>query len=402
MSLLEKPLADLIRPKKLSEFVGQEHLIGIKGPVRKAIENNNIYSIILWGPPGCGKTTLARVISNELETIFVEMSAVNSGVSDIKKVVKTAKDVLKGYGKKTILFIDEIHRFNKAQQDLLLPYVEDGTVILIGATTENPSFEVISPLLSRSRVYVLNPLSKNEINKLVLRGLKFLKYKGVNLKIKKDALNFLLEISNGDARVALNVLDALTATSNKYIVDKKAIENVLQKKSLMYDKGGEEHYNTISAFIKSIRGSSPDAALYYLARMVEAGEDPLFIARRLVILASEDIGIANNNALLLATATFEACEKVGYPECQINLAHCTTYLALSKKSNKSYMAYLNAYEDVKKYGNLPIPLKLRNAPTKLMKDLGYGKEYKYAHEYTKEKLKNEVYLPEELKDRKYL
>lgn len=385
------PLAEKIRPTSLSQFFGQEHLVGKNGILRKLIEKDQLVSLILWGPPGSGKTTLAQIIAKTTHSHFVHRSAVTTTLKDVRKAVAEAKERLLAYNQKTIFFLDEIHRFNKAQQDAFLPHVEAGTIILIGATTENPSFEVIGPLLSRSRVLVLYPLDKSQVKKIIKRGLDFLK-----LKINPKAEEFMIEASNGDARIALNALEVacqLIAPEKK--ISLSDIEQAFQKKSLIYDKAGEEHYNTISAFIKSMRASNPDAALYYLARMVEAGEDPLFIARRMVIFASEDIGMAQPTALVVANEVFRACDEIGYPECQINLAHGTVYLATAKKDRSSYNAYFEALADVQKYGNLSIPMNLRNAPTKLMKELGYGKNYeRYPG-------KNVSLLPEKLKGKKY-
>ncbi len=397
------PLADRIRPQSLAEFVGQEHLVGKGKPLGVAIENDQIFSIIFWGPPGSGKTTLARITANETQSNFVQFSAVASGVADVRKVVAEAGERLKAYGQKTILFIDEIHRFNKAQQDAFLPHVEDGTIILIGATTENPSFEVIGPLLSRCRVYTLNRLIPDEIRLIVERALAD-KERGLgnyNVEINDDALDFLVQASNGDARIALNAVEiAVNQSPANSKIDLKTISEVMEKKPLLYDRAGEEHYNTISAFIKSMRGSDPDAALYYLARMLEAGEDPLFIARRMVIFASEDIGNADPQALPLTVSVFAACERIGLPECQINLAHGVTYLASAPKSNASYSALLQAQKDVKETLNEPIPLHIRNAPTKLMKDLGYGKGYQYPHNSEGHYVREE-YLPEKLRGHSY-
>lgn len=402
------PLAERIRPKNLSEFVGQEHLVGEGKILRQMIEADQLFSLILWGPPGCGKTTLARLIAEASDADFIEYSAVSAKVADVRKVIEKARGNIKASQqlsfkkekrtKRTILFIDEIHRFNKAQQDAFLPFVEDGTIILIGATTENPSFEVISPLLSRCRVLVLNPLSREELATIVDRGLKEL-----GVKLEEKARDFLLEAAYGDARQALNILEiaytlynkAKNSSSLNNIIPLQYIEEAAQKSSLFYDRVGEEHYNTISAFIKSMRASDPDAALYYLARMVEAGEDPLFIARRMVVFASEDIGLAQPTALVVANAVFQACQTIGYPECQENLAHGAVYLSLAKKDRSAYNAYMKALEDVRKYGNLPIPLELRNAPTKLMKELGYGRGYeKYP--------KNKSLLPKKLQGKRYL
>jgi len=376
-----EPLASKIRPKNLDEFVGQEHLVGKGKPLRVAIEKKELFSFILWGPPGCGKTTLARIYANKVGADFYELSAVDSGKEDIRKVIGTSQ--LKLGAKPKVLFIDEIHRFNKAQQDFLLPFVERGDITLIGATTENPSFEIISPLLSRCRVFVLNELSEKEMEEVVER---------TGMKVPKDARDWLVQFSGGDARQAITALETAEKLYGKISVD--SLKEAIQSKHLRYDKKGEEHYNTTSAFIKSMRASQPDAALYYLARMVDAGEDPLFIARRMVIFASEDIGLAVPTALVVANAVFRACETIGYPEAQINLAHGVAYLATCKKGRASYDAYFEALADVQALGNLPIPMKVRNAPTKLMKELGYHKGYKL---YDKES-----YLPDKLKKKKYL
>lgn len=389
------PLADLLRPESFVDFVGQEHLVGENGILRKLVDQDELVSIIFWGPPGCGKTTLARIIAKKTKSHFIHFSAVSSGIDEVKKVVAQAKERGPLFNQRTILFVDEIHRFNKLQQDAFLPHVEDGTIILIGATTENPSFEVIGPLLSRCRVFVLKSLEEKDLDKIVERGIKQLK-----LKIKSDARAFLIESANGDARALLNVLE-IAAKLGRKTLTLKDIEEALQKKTLLYDKAGEEHYNLISAVHKSLRGSDADAAIYYTLRMLEAGEDPLYLARRLVRFASEDIGNANPGALQLAVSVFDACDRVGMPECRIFLVQLAAYLAQSPKDNSAYLAESKALEDVKKYGNLPVPLKLRNTPTKLMKDLGYGKDYKYAHSHTKEELKEEVCLPDKLKGRKY-
>lgn len=389
------PLADKLRPQKLSEFVGQKHLVGKNSVIKKLIEKDQLVSMIFWGPPGSGKTTLASIIAKATKTHFVHASAVTTTLADVRKIVKEAKERLQLYKQRTIFFLDEIHRFNKAQQDAFLPHVENGTIILIGATTENPSFEVIGPLLSRSRVFVLNRLNNKELRKIIERAVKYLK-----LKIKDENIDFLVQISNGDARTALNILELAkliiqTGDKRKQLLNREIIEQAAQKEYLLYDKKGEEHYNTISSYIKSMRASNPDAALYYLARMVEAGEDPKFIARRMVIFASEDIGMAQPTALVVANEIFRAVETIGYPECAINLAHGTVYLAQAPKNRSAYNGLRAAQEDVKKHGNLPIPLDLRNPVTKLMKDLDYGKNYeKYPD-------KNKNLLPEKLKGKKY-
>ncbi len=397
------PLADRMRPQNLSEYLGQKHLVGDEKLLFKAIKSKNLFSMVLWGPPGVGKTTLARIIAQEVEAEFLEFSAVTTGIAELKRIFLglTKKDLFSK--KETIVFIDEIHRFNKAQQDALLPFVENGTIILIGATTENPSFEVIGPLLSRTRVIVLDPLSKDDLTVIANKALSD-KERGLgNFKknITSDALEFLIETSGGDARILLNTLEiaVLNLSSSQKKIQRKDIEEAYQKKALYYDKAGDEHYNTISAFIKSMRASNPDAALYYLARMIEAGEDPLFIARRMVIFASEDIGMALPTALVVANEVFKACETIGLPECQINLAHGVTYLATAKKDRSSHDAYFEALTDVQKLGNLSIPLNIRNAPTKLMKDLGYGKGYsKYTDaDLLPGKLKGSAYYSKRIK-----
>ncbi len=377
-----EPLASKIRPKTLEEFAGQRHLVGVGKPLREAIEQGHLFSFILWGPPGSGKTTLARIYANALDAEFYEMSAVDSGKEDIKRIVGD-KNSLQFSVKPKVLFIDEIHRFNKAQQDFLLPYVERGDLTLIGATTENPSFEVIPALLSRCRIFILNDLNEKDMEAIIKR---------TKLKVPKDARDWLVQMAAGDARQAITTLDNTQKLYGKITVE--TLKESIQSTHLRYDKKGDEHYNTISAFIKSMRASQVDSALYYLARMVEAGEDPLFIARRMVIFASEDVGLAQPTALVVANAVFEACEKIGYPECAINLAHGVAYLAQCKKDRSSYDAYFEALDDVRKFGNLPVPLKIRNAPTKLMKDLEYGKGYKA---YDKES-----FLPDKLKNKKYL
>ena len=382
-TMTPEPLASHIRPRKLADFVGQEHLVGPGKPLRVAIEKKELFSFILWGPPGSGKTTIARIYANALDAEFHELSAVDSGKDDIKRIVGDTKRSQLGLSKPKVLFIDEIHRFNKAQQDFLLPFVERGDITLIGATTENPSFEIIAPLLSRARVFVLNEHSEKEMYKIITR---------TKVKMPKNAKDWLIQMAGGDARQAITTIE--TAQKLYGEITLETLKEAIQSKHLRYDKEGEEHYNTISAFIKSMRASQPDAALYYLARMVDAGEDPLFIARRMVIFASEDIGLAVPTALVVANAVFRACETIGYPECQINLAHGVAYLATCKKSRASYDAYFEALADAKSEGNLPIPMRIRNAPTKLMKDLEYGKGY--------DKYDKESYLPDKLKRKKYL
>lgn len=395
--MMNQPLAERLRPRTLDEFIGQSHLVGPEAVLRKMIDAGRIPSIILWGPPGVGKTTLAQIISHKLETPFYTLSAISSGVKDVRDVIEKAKSNRFFNTVSPILFIDEIHRFSKSQQDSLLNAVETGVVTLIGATTENPSFEVIRPLLSRCQVYVLKSLEKADLLKLLERAIttdEVLKGK----KIKLTETDALLRYSGGDARKLLNILELVIAGEERddiEILDKKVVER-LQENPLAYDKGGEMHYDIISAFIKSIRGSDPDAAIYWLARMVAGGEDPEFIARRLVISASEDIGLANPNALLLANACFETLRKIGWPEGRIVLAETTVYLACSPKSNSAYKAINDALALVERTGNLPVPLHLRNAPTKLMAELNYGKEYKYAHDYENHFVEQD-YLPPEIK-----
>lgn len=376
-----QPLAAQLRPEKLDDFVGQEHLVALGKPLRQAIDKKHLFSFILWGPPGVGKTTLARIYASEVDATFYELSAVSAGKADVKAIVDEDLGT-----RAKILFLDEIHRFNKAQQDYLLPFVESGKLTLIGATTENPSFEVIPALLSRARVFVLNEHTEEDMERILARAEQTLK-----VTLDADAREWLISVSGGDARQALTVLDA-TVTLYK-LPTLAHLKEAVQSKHLRYDKAGEEHHNTVSAFIKSMRASQPDAAIYYLARMVEAGEDPLFIARRMVIFASEDIGVAQPTALVVANAVFRACETVGYPECAINLAHGVTYLAGCKKDRSAYDALRAAQADVRAHGNLPIPLHIRNAPTKLMKELKYGEGY--------EMYDNASYLPEELKDKHY-
>jgi putative ATPase len=394
------PLADKMRPSSLDEIFGQDEIVGKDSAIRKMIENDSITSMIFWGPPGVGKTTLAKIIARETDSAFYELSAVTSGVKDIKELIDLAK-YNKSNNKKTIVFVDEIHRFNKSQQDAFLPYVEDGTIILIGATTENPSFEVNSALLSRSKVYTLKSLDTESIKKVLRRALDK-EYK--NVVIKDDELDLISNISNGDARGALNTLENIiniTPTRNKKkTITDKVLQNALQSKVFLYDKKGEEHYNLISALHKSMRNSDPDAALYYLARMIEAGEDPLYVAIRLIRFASEDIGMANTNALVQATACYQACHDIGVPECNVNLAQAVVYLSVSPKSNSLETAYYAAKDDAIKTMNIPVPLHLRNAVTKLDGELGNGKGYMYAHDY-KEHITNMECLPKELKGHKY-
>ena len=388
-----------MRPEMIEGFLGQDEIVGEGKLLRKAIETDNLPSMIFWGPPGSGKTTLAFIIAKQTESKFTRFSAVTSGVGELRKVIEIA-EMDRRLGKRTVLFIDEIHRWNKAQQDALLPHVERGTVILIGATTENPSFEVRGALLSRCRVFVLNRLGKGEIIKIIKNAVSD-KNKGLgNLKIKigPKAIETLAEMSNGDARTALNVLEYASLTGKN--ITPEIIKESFQKSHLLYDKGGDEHYNIISALHKSMRGSNPNAALYWLARMLEGGEDPLYIARRLIRFASEDVGLANSRALEQAVAAYHACHFIGMPECGVNLAQAAVYMAKCEKSNDLYAGYEKAMEDVREFGNLPMPTHLRNAPTKLMKDLGYGKGYKYSpdHNY-KEK---QEYLPDKIKNQKYL
>lgn len=402
------PLADRMRPRTIEEVVGQRHLLGKGKFITRFMENKELLSLILWGPPGAGKTTLANIIANAIGVNFVSFSAVLSGVKEIREVVAEAKDELRLRNRRTILFVDEIHRFNKAQQDAFLHYVEDGTITLIGATTENPSFEINSPLLSRCKVLVLEQLTEEDLKIIVKKAIedKELGLGSLNVAIEQNAMNFLAEYAHGDARAALNGLEAsvmitLPDKDDVRTITLEAMQEAVQKMALLYDKGGEEHYNVISAFIKSMRGSDPDAALYWLARMLEAGEDPLFIARRMVIFASEDIGNTDPHAISVAIAVKDAVDFVGMPEGWIPLAQGVTYLATAPKSNASYLAYLEAREDVKKKGALPVPLHIRNAPTGLMKELGYGKGYKYPHNYYEGAKIEQDYLPDALKGKKY-
>lgn len=384
ISLNIPPLPERLRPKTLDDYVGQEHLVGKNSVLRQMIENGNISSFIMWGPPGVGKTTLARIISAKLDRPFYTLSAVSAGVKDVREIIEKSRSSSIFSKGKPILFIDEIHRFSKSQQDALLGAVEDGTIVLIGATTENPSFEVITPLLSRCQVYILKSLEIEHLERLLQKALKedkYLKEKNISVKEREALFRF----SGGDARKLLNIIELLvsgSAKNNRYIIDNKTVTEKLQENIAIYDKSGEQHYDIISAFIKSMRGSDPNGAVYWLARMVAGGEDPLFIARRMVILASEDIGLANPNAFLLANSCFDAVNKIGMPESRIILSQTAIYLATSPKSNSAYMAINSALEEVNKSGNLSVPLHLRNAPTKLMKELGYGNEYKYAHSYS--------------------
>jgi putative ATPase len=405
--LRRTPLADRMRPDTLDEFVGQKHILEKGSVLRKAIEEDKIQSVIFWGPPGTGKTTLAHIVAKATGAHFASFSAVLSGIKEIKEVIAEAAKMKEFYNRKTILFVDEIHRFNKAQQDAFLPHVEKGNIILIGATTENPSFEVISALLSRTMVYTLNPLKEEELKIIIKRAIED-KERGLgnqNVELEEKAQDYMAQMANGDARIALSTLEFAVLTTppdekGKRKITLKIAEETMQKKALVYDKDGEEHYNIISALHKSLRGSDPDAALYWLGRMLEGGEDPLYIARRMVRFASEDIGNADPQALQVTIAAKEAYHFLGSPEGELALAQAAVYLATAPKSNAVYKAFNLVQEDIQRTQALPVPLHIRNAPTQLMKDLGYGKDYKYPHEFP-DHFVDETYLPENLKDRKY-
>jgi putative ATPase len=397
----DAPLAERLRPTTLAEVVGQRHLLDEGKPLRRLIETDQLASLIFWGPPGTGKTTLAQIIAHSTKSNFVFFSAVLQGVKEVREILKQAQEERRYHSRRTLLFVDEIHRFNKAQQDAFLPWVERGDVILIGATTENPSFEIISALLSRSRVFVLYPLDPPDIRILLERALT--DPRGLaerNLQVTEEAMEFLAEQAHGDARVALNTLEVAAAMAGAEEIDLETVQGALQKRALLYDKGAEEHYNVISAFIKSLRGSDPDGALYWLARMLEAGEDPLFIARRMVIFASEDVGNADPRALQMALVVQQAVHFVGLPEARINLAQGVTYLATAPKSNASYIGINEAQAEVRKSGALPVPLHIRNAPTQLMKELGYHQGYRYAHDFV-EGVAPQQHLPEALAGRRF-
>jgi putative ATPase len=401
------PLADRMRPQSLEEFIGQEHLMGQGRFLRRMLESGKIFSLIFWGPPGSGKTTLAQMMARYIKAHFVQFSAVLSGVREIREVAKEAGERWTAENRKTVLFVDEIHRFNKAQQDAFLPFVEKGSIILIGATTENPSFEVIAPLLSRTKVLVLNPLSPPELEKIIVNALKD-PVRGLgkrSIHLEPEALEMIKDLGDGDARVALNTLEqavtlAQPGEDGRLVVSRSVVEEAIQKKALRYDKAGDEHYNLISALHKSLRGSDPDGALYWLARMLEAGEDPLYLARRMIRFASEDIGLADPQALVQALAAKEAYHFLGSPEGELALVQAAIYLATAPKSNALYLAFGAVKEDIQKTQSLPVPLHLRNAPTPLMKGLGYGRGYRYPHDYP-ESLVAQVHLPDPLKNRHY-
>ena len=405
--ITRSPLAERMRPDSLSSCLGQDEILAEGRPLREAIENDRLVSVIFWGPPGCGKTTLSRIIKEITSADFIQLNAVTSGIADIKKAVAGASEKIRYEGKRTVLFIDEIHRFNKTQQDAMLPFVENGTIILIGATTENPSFEIIPPLLSRCKVYVFKPLQKEALMHILKDALtdNAKGFGSIDVRITDETLNLIINLSYNDARIALNTLEFAVLTKpvdgdGVKTIDNKWILDVVQKSSLRYDKSGDEHFNLISAVHKSMRDSDPDAAVYWTTRMLEGGEDPMYIARRIVRFASEDIGLADSNALTIAVAAKDACHFIGMPEAALALIQAASYMAMAPKSNAVYAAYKMARDDVRKFGHLPVPLVIRNAPTKLMKDLDYGKGYKYAHNYENAKV-NQQHMPDELKGRKY-
>jgi putative ATPase len=407
MQITDAPLADRVRPGRIEDIIGQDHLLGPKSALMRALKSGHVFSVIFWGPPGSGKTTLARLMARYTENPFRSFSAVTSGIKELRDILAEAETTRKTSGRPTILFVDEIHRFNKAQQDAFLPHVENGLIVLVGATTQNPSFEVIPPLLSRARVMILHPLKKEDLRTILQRAIedKNSGLKGPDLEILPEALDFILDISSGDARVGLNNLEAAVnyardSEKTPKILDLKAAEEALNRKALPYDKDGEEHYNIISAFHKSLRGSDVNASIYWLYRMLEAGEDPLFIARRMIRFSSEDIGLADPRALQVALAAFDAWQKVGPPEAELALLEAAVYLAASPKSNALYLAGKAVREEIKKSGPLPVPMHIRNAPTGLMKKLGYSRGYLYPHNYPGAWIAQE-YLPEEIKNRTY-